>query len=144
MPVYAIQAGDESGPVKLGKADDPRARLAALQTAHWLKLTLLRVWKGERAEEAMLHLRFAPLRLAGEWFNFSREMLGDVGLDVIADLDIPQALTTPADVIRAAGGAHYVAGACHVEIETAKSWRKLGIPPEHQDLIAGLAARSAA
>lgn len=82
MAVYAIQAGD-NGPVKLGYGN-AEARLADLQIAHWQELRIIRLWEGGEAEERILHARFADLRLRGEWFSFSRAMLGDVGLTVIA------------------------------------------------------------
>jgi DNA-binding XRE family transcriptional regulator len=100
MPVYAIQAG-ESGPVKLGVATDPRMRLGELQISHYLTLTLLRVWKGGVAEEAALHARFDALRLRGEWFSFSREMLGDVGLVEIIEPIPPEPV--PAQTMRDMG-----------------------------------------
>lgn len=84
MSVYCIRAG-LSGPVKLGHGHDPEKRLADLQVAHWEELFLIRVWKGGEAEERTLHARFADLRLRGEWFSFSRAMLGDVGLTIVPE-----------------------------------------------------------
>lgn len=79
MPVYMIRAG-ETGPVKLGHSTDPIGRLAELQVAHYEKLSIIRTFVGDAAEEATLHLRFADLHIRGEWHAFSRLMLGDVGL----------------------------------------------------------------
>lgn len=89
MPVYLIRAG-ANGPVKIGYALDPRGRLTELQVAHYEPLSILRMWEGGEPEEAMLHLRFADLCIRGEWFSFSRQMLGDVGLT-----DIPLLLPNP-------------------------------------------------
>jgi DNA-binding XRE family transcriptional regulator len=80
--VYLIRAG-ATGPVKIGKADDPQRRLYELQTAHWDELCLLRAWVGGEPEEAALHVRFAELHIRGDWFSFSRAMLGDIGLPEI-------------------------------------------------------------
>ena len=77
-----IRAG-ESGPVKLGHAADPVKRLADLQVAHWEKLRIIRLWEGGLAEEAALHVQFADLYIRGEWFAFSRTMLGAIGLQEI-------------------------------------------------------------
>jgi len=69
---YIIRAG-ASEFVKIGRAFQPEARMASLQTAHYETLCLLRVIKGD-AEKAF-HLRFASLRVRGEWFKFDPEML---------------------------------------------------------------------
>lgn len=82
MAVYLIRCG-ATGPAKIGKADDPQRRLYELQTAHWEELYLLRAWEGGEPEESALHVRFADLRLRGDWFSFSRAMLGDLGLPEI-------------------------------------------------------------
>lgn len=79
MVVYMIQAGDECGPVKIGYGD-PVARLNDCQIGNHLKLRLLRMFNGGAAEELTLHVRFEDLWIRGEWHNFSRSMLGDVGL----------------------------------------------------------------
>lgn len=93
MPVYMIRAGD-SGPVKIGFARDPIQRLDDLQVAHYEALTLLRIWEGGFAEEALLHARFADLAIRGEWFAFSRAMLADVGL-VRVRIRVPPPTTDP-------------------------------------------------
>jgi DNA-binding XRE family transcriptional regulator len=84
MPVYCIRVG-QHGPVKLGYAEDTDKRRHELQTAHWEDLHILRLWEGGEAEERMLHARFANLRLRREWFSFTTEMLGDVGLIEIVE-----------------------------------------------------------
>lgn len=89
MPVYLVRVG-EHGPVKIGKADDPAARLSELQVANHEKLHLLRVWEGGRAEEAALHARFADLHIRGDWYSFSRLMLRGEGLvEVLAEAPKP-------------------------------------------------------
>lgn len=74
MPVYLIQAG-ETGPVKIGWAKRPEARLRELQTGNGERLRILRLFEGSRIDEARLHAAFAARRLYGEWFDFSPEML---------------------------------------------------------------------
>ena len=64
--VYLIQAG-EDGPVKIGSARDPQARLRALQTASPLKLRLHVTVPGGYAKERELHERFGYFRMNGEW-----------------------------------------------------------------------------
>ena len=67
--VYAI--GPEGlSIVKIGLATNVTERLRYLQTAHYLTLTLRWTTPGLRELEQELHVRFAPLRLRGEWFDF--------------------------------------------------------------------------
>lgn len=94
MPVYMIQAGGEWGPVKIGHGD-PVSRLLGCQVGNHLQLRLIRTFEGDVGEEAALHVRFADLWIRGEWHNFSRAMLGDVGM-----VDIPlEVVPDPAAVI---------------------------------------------
>jgi hypothetical protein len=79
MAVYMVQAGD-NGPVKIGLAKDVAKRVQGLQTAQPVKLNILRVLDGGADIEGALHQKFAHLRSAGEWFTFSEDMLGDLGL----------------------------------------------------------------
>lgn len=102
MPVYIIRAG-EHGPVKIGFADDVDLRLSKMQSDNHERLTVLRMLVGGMVEETSLHLRFAPLRLHGEWFAFSREMLTDLGLDEI------EAPARPSEVRAAVAAAHIAA-----------------------------------
>lgn len=66
--VYFIQAGVE-GPIKIGIAGDPDARLRNLQVAHHEELTLLAECPGGTELEADLHERFAEGCIRGEWFR---------------------------------------------------------------------------
>jgi len=69
--VYFIQSGDD-GPVKIGLAQNPRNRLAGLQTSHPVKLKLLAfILQGGRDLEKSLHARFRSSRLNGEWFTLT-------------------------------------------------------------------------
>lgn len=124
MPVYLIRAG-ETGPVKIGMAQSIRdaiGRMDSLQVAHWEVLRLLRMWKGDRREEELLHVRFADLRIRGEWFSFSRLMLSDVGLEIIdlgTDVDAPMSVK---DMIRLVGGAGDTARLCGTSVAAVSRW----------------------
>jgi DNA-binding XRE family transcriptional regulator len=74
MPVYFAQAG-EDGPVKIGHATDPTARVAMLQTAHYEPLRIARVIKGTSAVEKWFHRHFRHLHIRGEWFAFDAAMM---------------------------------------------------------------------
>lgn len=72
--VYFIQCGDD-GPIKIGKSRDPKGRLAAMMPNNPFELRLLRTMKGGHSLERLLHWRFAPIRLRGEWFAPTSELL---------------------------------------------------------------------
>lgn len=72
--IYFIRA-DVVGYIKIGHAGDPAARLADLQTASPVPLSLIQTAPGGREEEADLHCRFAGARLHGEWFLPTSDLL---------------------------------------------------------------------
>lgn len=72
MSVYFIQAG-ESGPIKIGRAKEPRRRLYNFQTASSEQLYLLGIT--EKYDEFDLHIKFSHLRIRGEWFESDDELL---------------------------------------------------------------------
>ncbi len=78
--VYFAQAGDERGPIKIGHSADVERRLESLRTGNHLSLMLVGAVAHERAAdlERALHVAFADLRLEGEWFAFSRRILGAI------------------------------------------------------------------
>ena len=64
--------------VKIGVSDDPKKRLAGLQTSHVGELELLATTPGEFERERELHEQFAPLRIRGEWFRATESLMGFV------------------------------------------------------------------
>lgn len=136
MPVYLIRAG-ETGPVKIGTAcsiPDALNRIDSLQVAHWETLRLLRMWSGETSEEKQLHTRFADLRIRGEWFSFSRLMLGEVGLAAIDISHLGREADAPMralDIARRLGGMGDLARLCGTSRATVSWWcRDNNIPSE--------------
>lgn len=73
MSVYFIQA--DSGPMKIGHADDAAVRLRKLQCGSYERLRLIRLVEGGRPTERWLHRHFRSLHIRGEWFDFTHEML---------------------------------------------------------------------
>lgn len=71
---YAIQS-ERGGPIKLGLATDPQRRLSHLQTSHHEPLVILATWPGDGASEAAAHERWRHLRIRGEWFDPSEDLL---------------------------------------------------------------------
>ncbi len=61
--------------VKIGFSDDPPARLRQLATGSAVPLKLLAQTPGTVALEKQLHNRFGHLRIEGEWFHATRELL---------------------------------------------------------------------
>ena len=71
--VYFIQLG-QSGPIKIGVANDVDSRLMTLQTANPSKLTAIaKIGCKSKTDAYMLekdlHRKFSHLRQKGEWFN---------------------------------------------------------------------------
>jgi DNA-binding transcriptional regulator YdaS (Cro superfamily) len=130
MAIYMVRAGD-SGPVKLGFAVDPAHRIAALQTGMPHKLIVLRTMDGSRSFEAALHRHFDHLRVCGEWFTHSNEMLGD--LEFLRDgSSMPRSFANDADpivwrVVEAAGGTAALASILGIRAPSIYAWRQ--IPP---------------
>lgn len=74
--VYFIQT--LNGEIKIGMAQDVAKRLAGLQTAHPVKLTLLAVAEGGSEQEKAYHRQFAEHRLHGEWFSPHPDILAEI------------------------------------------------------------------
>jgi hypothetical protein len=72
--LYVIAHEGGAGPVKIGIAADPKARLRQLQTGNPVTLTLVEeFWALTREQaaywEMLAHKLFEARRLAGEWFD---------------------------------------------------------------------------
>jgi T5orf172 domain len=72
--VYFARNGKD-GPIKIGKAKDPRKRIAGLQTSSPFTLVPL-LLVCDQDFERILHRRFLGFRVRGEWFNPSDYLLG--------------------------------------------------------------------
>lgn len=73
--VYFIQEGHD-GPIKIGCARYVSARLSQLQMGNWKRLQVLGVIPGaSKTVERDWHRRFASIRVFGEWFAPTVELL---------------------------------------------------------------------
>ena len=74
--IYFIQAGND-GPIKIGKAQSPKARLRELQTGNHEKLDLIKEIPGDKDREDSIHndLRSHRYRAGSEWFSATPEVL---------------------------------------------------------------------
>ena len=72
--IYFMQATD-GGPIKIGHSTRVRERLWTLKSEHGKGLRVLGVRDGALPEEQDLHARFASIRLDGELFAPTPELL---------------------------------------------------------------------
>lgn len=72
--IYFVRAG-RAGHIKIGSASDVVARIKMLQTGCPDELQLLGAMAGNAAMERRLHEQFAHLRVRGEWFEATDELL---------------------------------------------------------------------
>lgn len=73
--VYFAQAG-EHGPIKIGwTRGDPNDRIASLQTGNPYRITLLIAVPGSGDDERDIHIRFDRIRMVGEWFQPTAELV---------------------------------------------------------------------
>lgn len=82
--LYFVRSDRDDSPVKIGYAQVVEARLAELQRFSPFPLRLVRQMEGSLEDEFRLHRHFKSLRLHGEWFVWSDEML-TVGLSDLPD-----------------------------------------------------------
>jgi hypothetical protein len=98
--IYFIRAG-LSGPVKIGRADDPQSRIEYLQTGHYEELTLVRCIDGSMMEERWLHQEYAALRIRGEWFHYDAAMMSVVPPDNLSPALLAERANGPIFVFNA-------------------------------------------
>lgn len=89
MYVYVISAGPEAQ--KIGITKSPGDRLVALQTGHYLPLSLefARFTKSAALVERSAHAAARELRLSGEWFETSPERAINIVKAAIERVDGP-------------------------------------------------------
>lgn len=119
--IYFIRIGDH-GPVKIGRAYNPAARLSTLQGAHWQTLRLVRTLEGDRLVERRLHRHYADLALRGEWFSWDDSMMTIEPLAAGPDGPINE-------IIELFGGTLRVAEIVRVRPESICRWRRSGYLP---------------
>lgn len=130
MPVYFIRAGDTEM-VKIGWSQDVPQRVAAIQTGCPVEVRVIRILDADRRAEARLHRQFAECRQRGEWFSFSSDMLGDVGL---ADLPLPVSRSSgagplPSEPFFVPTAAEIESAAKAAGLSVAAMCREIGIDP---------------
>lgn len=91
--IYFIRSGQY---VKIGRANDPHARLAALQTAHPTPLKLLTIIEGGAKQERALHDQFRDKRVSREWYDLTDDEVMEIAAG-FADDETNYPVLTPAD-----------------------------------------------
>ena len=77
MTVFTYCISDGLGHVKVGKSEDIESRLRALQTSNPSQLRV--VGKIDANRERDIHVRYGHLRIRGEWFTETAELLAEFG-----------------------------------------------------------------
>jgi hypothetical protein len=72
--IYFIVRAD-TREVKIGFSHDVACRIKKLQHGNARPLTLLAMTRGDAEVEGAIHERFAHLRLTGEWFDMTDELV---------------------------------------------------------------------
>jgi hypothetical protein len=79
--LYFIQMRDERlSPVKIGRANNPKSRLAALQIGSPYPLVLLGTLENCGSSEFEWHAYLSANRMLGEWFSWSERVENTVNL----------------------------------------------------------------
>lgn len=146
MPVYIVRAGD-TDMVKIGWANDPSDRLAALQCAHYEELHVIRLIDGPAYLEKWLHQQFSDRRLRGEWFRFLDQMMTIEPPHLVSGTD---AILSPFEIeARATEAGLSIADLCRradIALSTFYRWKSGKTAPGigvYQRLIDALPARAA-
>lgn len=77
--IYFIQAG-KSGPIKIGITQNVLTRLSTLQTSHYEKLNLLKLFRGKLDDETNLLKQFKNCNIRGEWFWPTEEIISYIDI----------------------------------------------------------------
>ena len=75
--LYIMQSSG-NGHLKIGRAKDPKARVAQLQTGNSEEIKLIASYEGWGWRESDLHVKLGSYRLKGEWFSLQ-------GIDSLPD-----------------------------------------------------------
>jgi len=67
--IYVAQAGGSDGPVKIGKAKNPKGRVAGMRTGCPMDLKLLTFANWHDSNEKIIHWYLRNSKIRGEWFT---------------------------------------------------------------------------
>jgi hypothetical protein len=72
--IYCLQSG-ATGRIKIGTTAKPVSRFANYRTHSSEPLTIIGMWFGDVKAEARIHERFKVLKVSGEWFRESDDLM---------------------------------------------------------------------
>jgi hypothetical protein len=84
--IYFVTCDAPDFPVKIGMSGNVEERLRDIRTSLPFEPVLLASFEGTSKDERAAHNRFAELRIKGEWFRRSPELMA-----YIAELSVPSA-----------------------------------------------------
>ena len=101
MYIYFIGANSVEGnleAIKIGKANNPSERLSQIQSSTHLNLELMGCRKYKSSEDALnaekyYHEKFGHIRIRGEWFKVSNELVKVINSIETTIDDLPSCIT---------------------------------------------------
>ena len=68
-------------PIKIGFSTNPTERIQSYNCGPY-PVELIGTWRGTRADEKAMHEQFKDIRLEGEWFSTTKELLEAIDLKI--------------------------------------------------------------
>lgn len=92
--VYFLRPKGQAGPIKIGCSAKPISRLRAVEIWSPVELELIGSVPGSHNSETAIHYHFGDLRLHGEWFTATPELLAFVD-ETLALGAVPPSINIP-------------------------------------------------
>ncbi|MCO5152546.1 MULTISPECIES: GIY-YIG nuclease family protein [unclassified Shinella] len=122
--VYAIESG---GRVKIGYSAKPDQRFSKVASDAPFPCELLGYWPGTVADELDIHAKFNGIRVHGEWFAATAELLAFVAQHVVPtrkQTAMPRGCEPAASLIVKFGSVKELAEAAGTTIHAVGRWRR--------------------
>lgn len=123
--VYAIEC---AGRIKLGFSEDPERRFNKVASDAPFPCELLAFWPGSKADEMDVQDKFRAVRVHGEWFAATTELL-DFVRSVGAKVQKRQKGTTICGIELARGAKGDLANLLGIDASVLGRWRR--VPAHH-------------
>ncbi|MBD9635442.1 GIY-YIG nuclease family protein [Ensifer sp. ENS07] len=120
--IYAVESG---GRVKIGFSEKPDRRFHKIASDAPFPCTLLGYWPGTVADELDIHAKFNAVRVHGEWFAATTDLLVFVSAHVVpmSKTVEPKGCEPAASVIAKFSSVKELAKAADVSIHAVGRWR---------------------
>jgi len=123
--IYFIQS-DVGGPIKIGHAKNPQARLSDLQIGSPVRLRIIGTISGDEKKEKELHSNFSDEHLYGEWFYPSDALISF--LEINGHISAIKQNINPASLYI---NEKDVAGMTGLALQTLRNYRQLQKGPAY-------------